>query len=82
MNAWGGAAQVWFGLGRAAEAWKVDFLYQILPKKETHFYTRATNFKQNLLKISHYFPKLLSFEANFRNFGIRLMKLGLFLRQF
>ena len=32
--------------------------------------------------MSHYFPKLLSFQANFRNFGIRLMKLGLFLFQF
>ena len=32
--------------------------------------------------MSHYFPKLLSFEANFGNFGIRLMKLGLFLHQF
>ena len=41
--------------------------YQILPKHETHFFTRATNFKQNLQKISHYFPKLLSFQANFRN---------------
>ena len=47
----GGATQVWFGWGRAAETWKVDpFLYQILPKNETHFCTRATNFKQNLLK--------------------------------
>ena len=27
------------------------FLYQILPKNDTHFYTRATNFKQNFLKI-------------------------------
>ena len=79
----GGATQVWFGWGRTSETWKVDpFLYQILPKNETHFYTRATNFKQKLLKISHYFPKLLSFQANFGNFGIRLMKLGLFLRQF
>ena len=58
------------------------FLYQILPKNETHFYTRATNFKQNLLKISHYFPKLFRFQANFGNFGIRLMKLGLFSSQF
>ena len=33
---------------------KVDpFLYQILPKNETHFYTKATNFKQNLLKMPH-----------------------------
>ena len=52
---------------------------QILPKNETHFHTRATNFK---LKMSHYVPKLLSFQANFWNFGIRLMKLGLFLCQF
>ena len=32
--------------------------------------------------MSHYFPKLLSFQANFGNFGVRLMKLGLFLSQF
>ena len=32
--------------------------------------------------MSLYFPKLLSFQANFGNFGIRLMKLGLFSRQF
>ena len=62
------------------------FLYQILPKKFRPFLyqeiTRATNFKQNLLKVSHYFPKLLSFQANFGNFGIRLMKLDLFSHQF
>ena len=53
----GGATQVWFAWGRVTETWKVDpFLYQILSKTETHFYTRVTNFKQNLLKISHYFP--------------------------
>ena len=34
------------------------------------------------LKISHYFPKFLSFQASFRNFGIRLMKLGLSSCQF
>ena len=38
--------------------------------------------KQIELKILHYFPKLLSFQANFRNFCIRLMKLGLFSRKF
>ena len=60
----GGPTQVWFGLECAAGAWKVDpFLYQILTKNEIHFYTNATNFKQMLLKISHYFPKLLSFQA-------------------
>ena len=32
--------------------------------------------KQNLLEISHYFPKLLSFQANFENFSIKLMKFG------
>ena len=57
-------------------------LYQILQKNETHFYTRATNSKQNLLKNSHYFSKLLSFQANFWNFGIRLMKLDLLSHQF
>ena len=34
------------------------------------------------LNMSYHFPKLLSFQANFRNFGIRLMKSGLFSRQF
>ena len=79
---WGAySSMIW--VGGVLQSWKVDpFLYQIFPKDETHFYTKATNFKQNLLKISHYFPKLLSFQANFRNFGIRLMKLGLFSRQF
>ena len=63
------------------ETWKVDpFLYQILMKNETRFYTRTTNFKQNFLKMSYYFPKLLSFQAYFAY--IRLMKLGLFLSQF
>ena len=32
--------------------------------------------------MSLYFPKLLSFQANFENFGIKLMKLGLFSPQF
>ena len=78
-----GATQVWFGYGRSAETWKVDpFLYQILQKNDNHFYTRATNFKQNLLEMSHYFLKLLSFQANLGNFGIRLMKLDLFSHQF
>ena len=40
---------------------------------KTHFYTRATNFKQNLLKILHYFPKLLSFQANFGNFWYQIL---------
>ena len=79
----GGVNQVWFGWGRATETWKVDpFLYQILLKNETHINTRATNLTQNFPTISHHFPKLLSFQANFGNFGIRLMKLVLFLRQF
>ena len=33
---------------------------------------------QNLLKISHYFSKLLSFQANFGNTCIKWIKLGLF----
>ena len=71
-----GATQVWYGYGRAAETWKVDpFLYQILPENETHFYTRTKHFKQNLLKI-------VKLSSKFQKFGIRLMKLGLFSRQF
>ena len=54
----------------------------MLSKNETHFYNRATYFQENLLKMWHYFPKWLSFQANFINYGIRLMKLDLFLRQF
>ena len=46
------------------------------------FLYQSQKFKQNFLKISHYFPKLLSFQAKFGYFGIRFMKLGLFLRQF
>ena len=53
-----------------------------LAEKWDPFFTRATNFKQNVLKMSHYFPKLLSFQANFGNFSIRLMKFGLCLHQF
>ena len=30
--------------------------------------------------MSHYFPKLLSFQAHFGNFGSRLMKFGLYFR--
>ena len=80
----GGGGLLKYDLGRDMPLrLKVDpFLYQILLKNETHFYTRATNFKQNLLKMSHFFQKLLSFQANFGNFGIRLMKLGLFSCQF
>ena len=77
----GYSSMIWLGTCR----WDLKsdpFLYQILPKNETHFYTKATNFKQNLLQMSHYFPKLFSFQANFGNFGIRLMKLCLFLCQF
>ena len=73
----GYSSMIWVGTCR----WDLKsrpILYQILPKNETHFYTRATNFKQKLLKFSHYF----SFQANFRNFGIRLLKLGIFLTQF
>ena len=77
----GYSSMIWIGTCR----WDVKIrpiLYQLLLKNETHFYTRAKNFKQNLLKISHYFPKLLSFQANSGNFGIILKKLGLFLHQF
>ena len=65
-------------------------------KKYTHFYTKfcrnlkwdqflkpgATNCEQNLSTISHYFSKLLSFQANFGNFCLKLMKLGLFTTDF
>ena len=79
----GYSSMIWVGMCRwDLKSRPILFLYQILSKNETHFYTRATNSKQNLLKMSHYFPKLLSFQANFGNFGIRLMKLGLFSCQF
>ena len=73
---------IWVGTCRWDLKSSYPFLYQILPENETHFYTRATNFKQNLPKVSHYFPKLVSFQANLGNFCVRLMKLGLFSRQF
>ena len=56
-------------------------------KSRTHFYTKFCWKMKSIFipephilskKISHYFPKLLSFQANLRNFGIRLMKLGPF----
>ena len=84
LMTWVGTCECESTPSHPAETCKVDpFLYQILLKNETHFYTRATNFMQNLLKISHYFPKLLwNFQANFINFCIRVMKLGLFLHKF
>ena len=40
----GGLLKYDLGSGRATETLKVDpFLYQILPKNETHFYTRTAN---------------------------------------
>ena len=72
----GGGGQLNYNLSRVMPLrLKVDpFSYQILLNNETHFYTTGTN----LLKNSHYFPKLLSFQANFRNFWYQIMKLGLF----
>ena len=70
-----------YNLGRdvPAQTWKIDpFLYQMLPKNETHFYTEPQILNKIYLKF-HIFPKLLSFQ---RNFDIRLMKLDLFSRQF
>ena len=77
----GYSSMIWVGTCR----WDLKSRPIFIPnfaKKWDLFYTRATNLKQNLLKMSHYFAKLLSFQANFGNVGIRLMKLGLFLRQF
>ena len=77
----GYSSMIWVGTCR----WDLKSRPIFIPnfaEKWDPFYTEATNFKQNLPKISHYFPKLLSFQANLGNFGIRLMKLGLFSRQF
>ena len=45
------------------------------------FHRGGVDFKWNS-PMSHNFPKLWSFKANFGNFGTRLMKLGLFWCQF
>ena len=73
----GYSSMIWVGTCRWDLKSRPIFIPNFAEKWDL-FYTRATNFKQNLLKISHYFPKLLGFQANFRNFGIRLMKLGPF----
>ena len=63
----GGATQ------RAAETWKVDpFLYKILPENETHFDTRDTNFKQNLLKNFALFSKIVKLSSKFRKFWYQI----------
>ena len=81
----GGGGLLKYDLGRACR-WDLKsrpiFIPNFAEKWDPYLYTTATNFKQNLLKMSHYFPKLFVFQANFGNFGIRLMKLGLFSRQF
>ena len=61
----GYSSMIWVGTCRWDLKSRPIFI-QILPKNETHFYTRVTNFKQNLLKMSPHFPKLLSFQANFK----------------
>ena len=74
----GYSSMIWVGTCR----WDLKSRSIFIPKfaeKWDPFLYKATNFKQNLLHMSHYFPKLFSFQGNF---GIRLMKLGLFLCQF
>ena len=71
---WGGVLKYDLGRDVLLRLEKQTHFYsKVCQKNETHFCTWATNFKQVLLKISH-FPKLLRFQANFRYFGIRLMK--------
>ena len=64
--------------GRAAETLKVDtFLYQILPKNEIHFYTRAKNFKQNWLKMfTLLFSKIVKLSSKVREFWYHIDEIG------
>ena len=41
-----------------------------------NFYTRATNFKQNLPKISHHFPKLFKLSSKFKEFWYQIDETG------
>ena len=53
MSALAPGALLKYGLGRDGPLRLEKYTHcQILPKNETHFYTKATDFKQNLLKIS------------------------------
>ena len=60
-----------------AETWKVDqFLYQILPKTEPHFFnTRATNF-QNLPKNFHIIFQNCSGWSEFWKFSCQIDEIG------
>ena len=64
--------------GRAAETLKVDpFLYQILPKNEIHFYTRAKNFKQNWLKMFILlFSKIVKLSSKVQEFWYHIDEIG------
>ena len=55
---------------------KTHFYTKFCRKNETHFYTRATNFKQNLLKMSHYFPKFLKLSSKFQEFWYQIDEIG------
>ena len=82
-SAWGGYSRmIWVGTCCWDLKSRPIFIPNFAEKWKPFLYTRATNFKQNLLEMSHHFPKLWSFQANFGNFGIRLMKLDLFSCQF
>ena len=71
----GYSSTIWVGMYRLDL--KVDtFLYQSLLKNETHVYTRATNFKQILLKISHYFSKIAKLSSKFREFLYQIDEIG------
>ena len=62
----GGATQVWFGWGRASETWKVDpFLYQILPKNETHFLYQSHKFYAKITKNFTLFSKIVKLSSKF-----------------
>ena len=59
----GYSSMIW--VGTCCWHLKVDpFWYQILLKSETHFYTRATNFKQNLLKKFTLVSKIVKLSCN------------------
>ena len=77
----GYSSMIWVGMCRWDLKSRPIFISNLTEKWDPLLY-QSHKFKQNLPKILHYFPKLLSFQANFANLGIRLMKLGLFSRQF
>ena len=58
---------IWVGTCRWDLKSRPIFISNFTKKNETHFLYQSHKFKQNLPQISHYFPKLVSFQANLGN---------------